>query len=54
MVAVNPQNQAFEYIGDALFLNKDAEITNIEVLIESTKAWLQRPGNDRLSLAAIS
>ena len=40
MIAVNPQSQAFEYIGDALFLNKDQEINSLEPLIEATKMWL--------------
>lgn len=56
MIALNPQTQAFEYIGPPVFLDvstgvEENGLDSIEKVISAAKTWLKRPSNDRLTLS---
>lgn len=53
VLAHNPRTGAFEYIGEPLALNQQAELKSLEAVMTAMKAWLARPTNDRLSVQQI-
>ena len=57
MIALNPQTQAFEYIGQPVYLDvstgeEENALDSIDMVIKAAKIWLKRPSNDRLTLTS--
>ena len=50
VVAINPNTQGYEYIGDPVLLNKDGELKDFISILQHIQNWLARPPNDRLTL----
>jgi chromosome segregation ATPase len=53
VLAINPRTSAFEYIGEALQLDKDSELKSVEEVVQALKDWLARSTNDRLSVLQV-
>jgi hypothetical protein len=51
VVVYNKEFGTFEYIGEPIYLNHDKELTDIEEILASMRAWLAR--NERLTLRSI-
>jgi hypothetical protein len=57
MIAINPQTQAFEYIGAPVYLDvstgeKENSLYTIDKVVNAAKIWLKRPSNDRLTITS--
>jgi hypothetical protein len=51
VVVYNKESGTFEYIGDPIFLNKDAEVIDIDEMLTRLRSWLGR--NERLTFKSI-
>lgn len=51
MVVYNKEVGTFEYIGEPILLNFDRELSDIEEILASMRAWLKR--NERLTIKSI-
>ena len=53
VVVYNKETGCFEYIGQPIYLSNDRELNDIEEFLANMRAWLNRQGNDRLTLKSI-